>query len=114
MKTQEQKNWEKVHPKGKAPLSWDLTDYKVWKEEAPESLMSTGETEGEAMEEEDVADWVTEEVQTIRIIKEEFPGKSPDLERDFWLDLEYLKSLGKITEEEYEKLKDEDLFSFGK
>lgn len=113
-KTIEQQNWEKIHKNGKAPLSWDLTDYKVWHEEPPSCLTTTGETEGEAMEDEAVSNWVTEEVQTLSVVMEEYPERAKELERDFWLDLEYLKSLGKITEEEYERLKKEDLFNFGK
>lgn len=111
--TKEQINWKKLHPKGKAPLSWDETDYKIWNEEPPACLSVSGQTEGEAMDPDEVADFVTEAVQTISVTSEEYPEKAAELEADFWLDLEYLASLGKITEAEIKDLKKKDLFSFG-
>lgn len=97
----------------KAILSWDLADYREVGEEPPECLFS-GLTEGESMEEEGVKEWAKETVQCLSVLREECPKKFELQYSYFLLDLEYLRSLGKITEDDYEELKKERVLSFGK
>lgn len=98
----------------KASLSWTLKDYGELKDEPPECL-NCGLTEGESMEENDVREWIREEIQCLSIMKEEFPKKFEENYRYFILDLEYLNSLGKIDKEEYKLLiKDKEVFNFGR
>ncbi len=97
---------------GKAILSWSLADYREINEEPPECLFS-GLTEGESMREEDVKEWVEETVQCLFVIREEYPEKFETQYNYFLLDLEYLRSLGKITEDDHEELKKERVLSFG-
>lgn len=99
-------DWHKRYPQGKAPLSWDLSDYKDLGDEAPECL-EFGKTEGETMDEEAVFDWLEETNRHLRVLKEEFPDRFKEQYRNYLLDLEYLRQLGKITQEEFEELSEE-------
>jgi hypothetical protein len=112
MKTEEQKKWEKENPKGKAMLAWNLHDYEVWGDEPPGCVIG-GVTEGQSMEREEVEDWTAETIKALSVIKEEYPERFAELYKGYLLDLEYLESLGKITEEERKKLSKEEMFDFG-
>jgi hypothetical protein len=112
MKTENQKNWEKSNPKGKAMLSWNLHDYEVWGDEPPGSVIG-GVTEGQAMEREEVEEWTRETIKVLSVIKEEYPQRFEELYNGYLLDLEYLESLGKITEDERKKLATKEMFNFG-
>lgn len=98
--------------KKKAFLSWDLSDYKEARLEPPEPV-KIGITEGEAMEEEDVADWLAETLQTLSVLKNEYPKKYEEQFADYLLDLEYLASIGKITQEEKEDLSERENVDLG-
>ncbi|MDD3480675.1 MAG: hypothetical protein PHW75_00390 [Patescibacteria group bacterium] len=89
--------------KKKASLSWSLTDYKELCEEPPECLYF-GKTEGESLSATEVEAWVQDAAKSLLVISEEYPKKFNEQYEYFLLDLEYLRSLGKITEEEYEEL----------
>lgn len=112
MNTEKETQWDKKYPKGKAPLSWDVDDYIFWEEEPPSCLI-TGITEGQAMSEDEITDWLSDEVQSLSIIREEYPARFTDQHNNFVLDLEYLVLLGKITKEEAKKLCDKGNFEFG-
>lgn len=103
--------WKNKHPQGKAPLSWDLSDYEELGDEAP-ACLSVGKTEGEIMEPEDVAEWIEESARNLCVLKEEFPEQFKEQYRNYLLDLEYLRGLDKITQEEFEELS-EETFDFG-
>lgn len=100
------------HPKGKASLSWDLKDYKIMGDEPPECLFF-GKIEGETMEREDIEEWVSETMSCLSVLKEEYPKRFNEQYNDFILNLEYLKSLGKITQEELDETKKQENFKFG-
>lgn len=95
---------DKKKIKEKASLSWSLEDYRTLGEEAPQCLFF-GKTEGESLTTEMVEDWVREEAKSLLVLSEEYPDKFEENYRYYLLDLEYLYSLGKIAEEEYEELK---------
>lgn len=89
--------------KKKASLSWSLADYKELGEEAPKCLYF-GATEGESFSKEEVELWVQEGAKSLLVISEEYPERFDEQYEYYQLDLEYLLSLGKIAEEEYEAL----------
>ncbi|MDD3678717.1 MAG: hypothetical protein PHT36_00470 [Patescibacteria group bacterium] len=97
----------------KAALSWDANDYRDLGEEAPECVYF-GRTEGESMSEEDLGEWLREQIQTLSIIKEENSNLFKENHQRFLLDLDYLFELGKITREEYEEYQREEVLDFGK
>ncbi|MBW6431773.1 hypothetical protein K0A96_01140 [Patescibacteria group bacterium] len=103
----------KENIKSKPSLSWDRHDYQIMGDEPPECL-NFDRTEGENMTQEEVEDWIREEVQCLSVFKEQYPNKFEDQFSYFLLDLEYLYSLGKIKKEDYEKLTDEGTFNFGR
>ena len=98
--------------KKKAFLSWDLSDYQEAGLEPPESV-KCGVTEGEAMEEEDIADWLAEILQTLSVLKNEYPNQYDEQFANYILDLEYLAAIGKITQEEKEDLSERENVDFG-
>jgi len=98
--------------KQKASLSWNQEDYQIMQEEMP-ACLSFGNTEGEAMTKEGVEDWVRQAVQYLSVFKEDYPDKFREQYQYFLLDLEYLYSLGKISKEDYDRLKKEKVFNFG-
>lgn len=112
MKNEKTDNWNKKNPNGKAPLSWTLEDYEAFGEEPAPTLMF-GKTEGEAMEEDEIEGWARESIRTMCVIKEEYPKRFEELYQEYLLDLDYLKALGKITQEEQKELEKKENFSFG-
>lgn len=98
-------------PHNKAPLSWKKMDYDVTNQEAPECL-DRGMTEGESFTEENVEEWAKDEIASLRVIFEEYPDKFKSQYDSFLLDLEYLHSLGKISEVEMEEMKKKENFRF--
>lgn len=96
----------------KPSLSWNQNDYQVMGDEPPECL-EFGKTEGENMTEDEIEEWIREEVHCLSVFKEQYPKKFEDQFSYFLLDLEYLHSLGKITEEKRDALTDMGVFSFG-
>lgn len=89
--------------KNKAYLSWKEDDFKKAGIDIPDCV-KLGKTEGEIMEEEDIAEWLAEEIQTLSILKDEYPERFKEQLEGYLLDLEYLCSIGKITQEEKEDL----------
>lgn len=106
------KGWQKKNPKGKAMLAWDLSDYEVFGDEPP-ACVFTGVTEGEAMSREQIEEWVAETISILSVLREEYPDRYKEQFECFVLDLEYLKSLGKITQEERDQVIKEENYKFG-
>lgn len=106
------KNWQKIHPAGKAPLAWQIEDFKAWGADIPECV-AEGCTEGEAMEVEDIENWFLDTIRNMRVLAEEYPEKYKEQHSLYLLDLEYLKSLGKITKEQKEQMSAKENFYFG-
>lgn len=97
--------------KEKPPLSWTKQDYKQAGEEAP-GCVANGKTEGEVMEPEDIISWSQETLRCIKVLREEYPQKAEEQIAEYMMDLNYLKSLGKITVEQIEQLSDEENYNF--
>lgn len=97
--------------KKKSIFAWGSEDYKKNNQEPPECL-ENGVTEGEAMEPEDIVDWVEETIQCIRILRDEFPEKAEEQISEYFLDLDYLVDIKKITKEQAKILKAKENFSF--
>lgn len=106
-------NMNKNTIRKKPSLSWDQNDYQVMGDEPPECL-EFGKTEGENMTEEEVEEWIREEVHCLSVFREQYPSRFEDQFSYYLLDLEYLYSLGKIKKEYYEKLRNEGTFNFGR
>jgi hypothetical protein len=104
--------WQEKYPNGKAPLSWDLSDYIFWNEEPPPCVI-LGVTEGQSIAREDVEEWAREVYQTLYILREQNPDKFDDHFNNFVLDLEYLHHLDKISKEDVLRLKDKESLNIG-
>lgn len=96
----------------KTSLSWTKEDYDLLNIDCPDCVLA-GTTEGEAMEPEDIALWVSDQVRTISVIKESYPEKYKEVLNSYKSDLEYFYSLGKISKEDIEDLMNEENFNFG-
>ncbi len=93
-------------------LSWTEAEYAVLNEEAPECL-AHGLTEGESFDEEQLSEWLADEIRSLSVMQEDYPESFEEHYRYFCLDLDYLCSLGKISTEECDALKKKDNFNFG-
>lgn len=81
-------------------------------DEPPECVFF-GTTEGEILDGDELEAWIADEIRILSVLREEQPNIFDEHYGYFVLDLEYLLSLGKITQEELEKLTDKRNFSFG-
>lgn len=113
MSSESKKEWKEKNPRGKAFLAWNLADYLA-NDIEPLPCVVQGKTEGQAMEEDELEEWLREELVALSIIKEDYPERFKEQLNNYLLDLEYLKSLDKISQEEYETLIKEENFEFGK
>jgi hypothetical protein len=104
--------WKKKYPKGKAFLSWDLADYLAHDLEPIPAVME-GTTEGATLGEDEIESYLREEIQCLAVFRENYPEKFDEQYRNYILDLEYLLSLGKISEDELDKLTEKGNFKFG-
>ena len=95
-----------------ASLSWTKEDYEILGDEPPECVFF-GKTEGEILEEEDLEQWLTDEIRILNVIADDNPSLFEEHYGYFVLDLEYLYSLGKITADELKELKERKNFSLG-
>jgi hypothetical protein len=102
----------KAEIKKRASLSWTKEDYETLGDEPPECVFF-GNTEGEILEDEALEDWIADEIRMLSVIREDNPEIYDDHYGYFVLDLEYLSSLGKITADEIEELKDKRNFELG-
>lgn len=106
------KNKEHIKPITLKPsLAWNLADYLAHDEEPPQCVIE-GRTEGEILDREEAIDWIVETLRYLRVFLEDYPEKSDTEKQIFELDLAYLVSLGKITEDEYEELTTADNYTF--
>jgi hypothetical protein len=98
--------------KEKPSLSWNKKDYEAVGIEVPACVLS-GRTEGEIMEPEEIISWATETLRCVKVLYEEYPVRAEEQIAEYKMDLNYLLSLGKIDEEQFEQLIDEENFNFG-
>lgn len=111
--TIEQKEWNRKYPEGKAQFSWSADDYKIWGYEVPDCLLKNSKrTEGEQLGEKEVEQWVKDSVQTLMIMRESNKKVYKKLYKDFVLDMEYLFSLGKISENDLDSVMNDDILRF--
>jgi len=97
--------------KEKPSLAWDKNDYHKAGIEAPDCVLF-GKTEGESMEPESIVSWAQETLRCIKVLREEYPVRAEEQIAEYKMDLNYLLSLGKINEEQFEQLSDEENFNF--
>lgn len=95
----------------KPSLSWSAIDYRTAGIDTPACVLQ-GRTEGEAMEAEEIVSWATETLRCISVLYQDYPVKAAEQIAEYKMDLNYLLTLGKIDEEQFEQLSDEENFDF--
>ena len=97
----------------KSELSWTLADYRKVGEEAPARIVSHPEsTEGEMMSDDELEEYLKDSIATCRILLDKRSPRYDDIVAVFVADLQYLLSIGRIGEDDYNELTDPDNLRF--
>jgi len=100
----------------KAPeseLAWRLADFLEAETEPPAGCVASPHlTQGEMMTDDEVEEFITDSIATLRILSDHRSQRYADLERSYHADLAYLAKLGRITEDDYNDLTHPDNLRF--
>ena len=111
--TKEQKKWQKKFPAGKATLSWQLIDYKIWEMQPPECLVNDSSlTEGKQMTDSEIETWFTDSVKALKVLKETEPGIFKRLYKGLISDIKYLISIKRLEAKYLDFVLDKANFEF--
>ncbi len=94
-------------------LSWKLADYRVAGVEPPARITSNpGLTEGEMMTDDEVEEFIKDSIATLRILSDHNSERYQKIYDTFILDLAYLVTLGRMSEDDYNELTNADNLRF--
>ncbi len=94
-------------------LAWDLEDYRAHEVDPPESILSNPQAcEGDLMTDEEVAQFVKDGIATIMLLRDKGSERTKTVHETFLLDCEFLLSLGRLEQDEYNELIDLENYSF--
>jgi hypothetical protein len=94
-------------------LSWTEADYLEAGQEVPPELLGNPDlTEGLAMDEDELAEFIKDSIATLRILSDKGSDRYKELEATFFADLKYLLSIGQIDEDVYNELTQSDNLHF--
>lgn len=97
----------------KSELSWRRNDYAKAGHEIPERLINDQEScEGELMSEDEIAEYVQDGIKTCLILKDKNSPRFEQVQEAFFADLAFLKSIGRMDEDEYNEIIKEDNYTF--
>jgi hypothetical protein len=97
----------------KSELAWTFADYQREGREAPGRCESNpGKTEGEMMREEELEQYMSDSVQTVMILRDKNSERAAEVWGIFIADLDYLLSIGRIDDDQYNELTNEQNYSF--
>lgn len=97
----------------KSELAWKLADYRRQGQEAPGRVVSNPQsTEGEMMGEEELEQYLADSVQTVMILRDRNSQRAEEVWLIFVADLDYLLSIGRIDDDQYNELTDEQNYQF--
>jgi hypothetical protein len=94
-------------------LLWKLDDYKKADIEPPERLLSSSQLcEGDLMSQDEVDEFIKDSIATLRILSDKGSPRWEAVAATYRLDLEALLQLGRIDQDEYNELTDEQNLHF--
>lgn len=97
----------------KSELAWNLADYERQGQEAPGRVVSNPlKTEGEMMGEEELEQYMSDSVQTVMILRDKNSARAEEVWQIFLADLDYLLSIGRIDDEQYNELTNSENYEF--
>ena len=97
----------------KSELAWKLEDYRREGAEAPGRVESNpGSTEGEMMREEELQQYLSDSVQTVMILRDKNSERAGEVWGIFVADLDYLLSIGRIDDDQYNELTNTENYDF--
>ena len=97
----------------RSELSWTAQDYKEAGRDVPELLVDNPlQCEGELMADWEVEDYVTDSVATLSILVDKRSGSFDRVFKQFVADLDFLFKIGRIKEDDYNELIDENSYGF--
>jgi hypothetical protein len=94
-------------------LSWKLADYLAASEEPPARIIDNPEqTEGEMMSDDELAEYLKDSIATCRILLDKRSPRFEELVANYVADLNFLMSIGRIAEDDYNELTEPDNLRF--
>jgi hypothetical protein len=94
-------------------LAWTLADYRTAGAEPPARIVSNPEsTEGEMMREDEIEEFVKDSIATMRILSDRHSARLDEILANYRADLDYLVSLGRLTDDDYNDLTHPDNLHF--
>lgn len=95
-------SWRGEH---KPELAWTLADYVERGEEPPTRIEYQPDAcEGELMSDDEIATYITDSVQALAILHDRQSKSFDPAKEAFWRDLEFLVTIGRLDEEDYNEI----------
>ncbi len=100
-------------PKITSELSWVLQDYRQQEIDPPARIVShPHKTEGQMMSDDEIEEFIKDSMTTLKILSDKQSPRFDEIMDMYILDLAYLLSLGRITEDDYNDLTHPDNLRF--
>ncbi len=97
----------------KSELAWTLEDYLAAGDDPPARILAAPSLcEGQLMTDEEVAQYIKDGIATIIILRDKGSNKVETVHNSFVIDCQFLVSLGRLSEDEYNELIDLESYSF--
>lgn len=97
----------------KSELAWTLADYRREGQDAPGRVESNPhQTEGQMMSDEELEQHLSDSVQTVMILRDKSSERAQEVWQLFVDDLDYLHSIGRIDDDQYNELTDVTNYDF--
>jgi len=94
-------------------LSWKLVDYQAAGIEPPERVLAQPEScEGQLMSDAEVEDYLADSLKTILVLRDRQSPRAATVQQAFLADLEFLLAIGRIDDDQYNELSDEQTYRF--
>lgn len=93
----------------KSELAWTLSDYRAAGVEPPHRIVMTPDaTEGDLMSDDEVADLINDTARTLMILRDQESKSYELVYQSFMADMDFLLSIGRIDEDDYNELTNQD------
>jgi len=94
-------------------LAWALSDYQAAGIEAPPRIVNQPEAcEGQLMSDIEVEEYLADSVKTIMILLNRQSDRAVAIQQVFQADLDFLLMIGRIDDDQYNELSDEQTYQF--
>jgi hypothetical protein len=99
--------------KPKSELAWILEDYTEAGMEPPGRIIASPfSCEGQMMTDDEVAEYIRDGVATIIVLRDKGSERTAAVHEAFLVDCQFLYSLGRLNQDEYNELTDLESYRF--